>query len=179
MTDEDKKKAEGVEAFLKRFKLVLQESDEKREDEAWTYDVDVYFDDEKIFTTKWGGGGYWDPGHVEEAGGTEILECMFGDAEAYASCVENIDDELDALDNFMEEFGYDKVKPAMNAFRGCRAMYEKLKAVVFFNCKWNDENDDSDGSVLDYLYDIVNYFNEQFENNVSQKLVKFAWEGDE
>ena len=179
MTDEDKKKVEGVEAFLKRFKVVLQESDEKRENEAWTYDVDVYFDDEKIFTTKWGDGGYWDPGHVEEAGGTQILESMFGDAEAYASCVENIDDELDALDNFMEEFGYDKVKPAMQAFKGCRSMYENLKPVVFYNCKWNDDSYDPTESAFEYFCDILNYFNEQFENEVDKKLVKFAWEGDE
>ena len=174
MTDEDKKKVEGVEAFLKRFKVVLQESDEKRANEAWTYDVDVYFDDEKLFTTKWGGGAYWDPGHVEELGGTQIMGSMFNDAESYASCVENIDDELDALDNFMEEFGYDKVKQAMNAFKGCKAMYGKLFPVVQYECKWNDDED-----VLGYFYDIMGYFNEQFENEVDKKLVKFAWEGDE
>lgn len=180
MTDEDRKKVDGVEAFLKRFKVVLQESDEKREDEAWTYDVCVYFDGKKLFNTKWGGGSYWDPGHVEEAGGTEIVESLFLDAESYASCVgHGVDDELDAMDNFMSEFGYDKVKPAMNAFKGCRAIYEKLKFVVFFNCKWNDENIDSDGSVFDYLCDIMNYFNEQFENEVDKSLVEFKWEGDE
>lgn len=179
MTDEDKKKVDGVEAFLKRFKVVLGEC-EAREGDTWTYDVDVYFDGENLFAAKCGGGSYWDPGHVEEAGGTQIMESMFNDAESYASCIEHgVDDELDALDNFMSEFGYDKVKPAMNAFKGCRAMYEKLKPVVFFNCKWNDENDDSDGSVIDYLYDIVNYFNEQFENEVDKGLVELKWEGDE
>lgn len=179
MTDEDRKKVEGVESFLKRFKVVLEESDEKRKNEAWTYDVDVYFDDEKIFTAKWGGGGYWDPGHVEEAGGTQILESMFGDAEAYGSCAEYDDDELDTLDNFMSEFGYDKVKPAMQAFKGCKAMYEKLFPLVMYECKWNGDIDSADGSVMENFRDIMNYFNEQFENDVDKSLVEFKWEGDE
>ena len=176
MTDEDKKKVEGVEAFLKRFKVVLEEADEKRENEAWTYDVGVYFDGEKLFAAKWGGGSYWDPGRVEESGGTQIMESLFNDAESYASCIEHgVDDELDALDNFMTEFGYDKVKPAMKAFKGCKAVYEKLSPIVFFNCRWNGF--DPDGS--EYFCDIVNYFNEQFENEVDKGLVELKWEGDE
>ena len=48
-----------------------------------------------------------------------------------------------------------------------------------YECKWNEDIDSADGSVMENFRDIVNYFNEQFENDVDKKLVEFKWEGDE
>ena len=166
-------KTEQIENFLKKFKLIVNPSDEPREDVANDYDVVVLFDGKKVCDTKWVGGAYWVANKVH---GTDIVQSVFQDAESYCQCLGQADgDETDAVAEFLDEFGYTEdskaLKKGFKAFKGCKRTYDLVSGIVLNNCAWYDG--EKDAGMDDYLIDICNYFDEDCANN---DLVEIDWD---
>lgn len=164
---------EQVENFLKRFKLIVNPSDEPREDVANDYDIVILFDGKKVCDTKWGGGSYWVSNKVT---GADIVQSVFQDAESYCQCLDQSGgDETDAIAEFLVEFGYDDnsktLKKGFKAFNGCKRMYDLVSGIVLNNCAWYDGKKDS--GVKDYLIDICNYLE---EDDDKRDLVEIDWD---
>lgn len=168
-------KTEQIEAFLKKFKLVVNPADEPREELANDYDVVVFFDGNKVCHTRWGGGGYWVANKVH---GADIMQSVFMDAESYCRCLDQAGgDETDAMAEFLEEFGYcsdaKTMKKGFKAFKGCQKWYQDIQPIIAFNCAWNDSDDSKKGSVLEYLVDIDEFFD---EDCTDKDLVEIDWD---
>lgn len=170
-------KNEQIENFLKKFKLIVNPSDESREDVANDYDVVVLFDGKKVCDTKCGGGSYWVANKVH---GTTIMRSVFQDAESYCHCLDWANgDDTDAFADFLDEFGYtdnrESIKNGIKAFKGCKEMYGYIQPVISSNCSWNDS---TENSVLDYLCDLLNWFDEnQDETDGGVKdIIEIDWD---
>ena len=73
-----------------------------------------------------------------------VLSSLVLDATSYANNA--VDDELQSIDNFADEFGYDKVSDALRAYKGCKKTYNDLCKV--WNCN------------MDMLFDIADKYSE-------------------
>lgn len=169
---------EQVEAFLKRFKLVMNPADEPREDFANDYDVVVLFDGKKVCDTKWGGGSYWVQNQVSWK---YVVHSIFQDAESYCRCSDDTKgDDVDALAEFLDEFGYSSsssagmLKIGIRAFKACKLMYDYLCGVVLNNCAWNDGQEDS--GACKYFEDICEYFDCGDSDDAGEDLVEIDWD---
>ena len=87
-------------------------------------------------TTKYGSFStnfYAGMGWRHEATIDDVLSSLVFDSTSYANNA--VDDELQSIDNFADEFGYDKVSVALRAYKGCKKAYNDL-------CKvWNCNSD--------------------------------------
>lgn len=87
----------------------------------------------------------------------EMLNAAVSDALCYLDI--SGDDEMEKLDNFAEEFGYEKISDAIKAFSGCRTAYRNAlnlfgtDEVLYFVAdalrEWEDEETDAAGPVVD------------------------------
>jgi hypothetical protein len=73
-----------------------------------------------------------------------VLSSLVLDATSYANNA--VDGELQSIDNFADEFGYDKVSDALRAYKGCKNAYNDLCKV--WNCN------------ADMLFDIADKYSE-------------------
>lgn len=93
------------------------------------------------FSTNFYTGMGW---NKDEATIDDVLSSIVFDATTYANNA--VDDELQSIDNFADELGYDKVSDALRAYKGCKKAYNDLCKV--WNCN------------TDMLFDIADKYSE-------------------
>lgn len=82
--------------------------------------------------------------NVDKVTMDDVLSSLVLDATSYANNA--VDDELQSIDNFANDLGYDKVSDTLTAYKGCKKAYNDLCKV--WNCN------------ADLLFDLVNKYSE-------------------